>query len=135
CQVWQQHGQRGKFGQTRTASQGSRTSRKRGQRAIRASASLQRSPVDIMTTRTTASTDLFRHVTADKAALYRTIMDVFAAAKRQYRLQLRPDEVLAEGRWEQTRPAREELGQALNQLAEWGNLESQPDMARVATLN
>jgi len=88
-----------------------------------------------MTTRTTASTDLFRHVTADKAALYRTIMDVFAAAKRQYRLQLRPDEVLAEGRWEQTRPAREELGQALNQLAEWGNLESQPDMARVATLN
>ncbi len=62
-------------------------------------------------------------------------MDAFAAAKRQYRLQLRPDEVLAEGRWEQARPTREELAQALNQLAEWGNLESQPDMARVATLN
>lgn len=88
-----------------------------------------------MTASPTASTDLFRHVTADKSALYRTIMDVFAAAKRQYRLQLRPDEVLAEGHWEQGRPTREELGQALNQLAEWGNLESQPDMARVATLN
>lgn len=38
-----------------------------------------------MTTITAASTDLFRHVTADKAALYRAIMDVFATAKRQYR--------------------------------------------------
>ena len=36
--------------------------------------------------------DLFRHVSAEKAAFYRCIMDVFAAAKRQYRLQLRPDE-------------------------------------------
>jgi hypothetical protein len=26
--------------------------------------------------------DLFRHVSADKAQLYRTIMDAFAAAKR-----------------------------------------------------
>ena len=43
--------------------------------------------------------ELFRHVSAEKAAFYRCIMDVFAAAKRQYRLQLRPDEVLAEARW------------------------------------
>jgi len=42
------------------------------------------------------SAELFRHVSAEKAAFYRCIMDVFAAAKRQYRLQLRPDEVLAE---------------------------------------
>lgn len=42
------------------------------------------------------SADLLRHVTADKAPLYRSVMDVFAAAKRQYRLQLRPDEVLSE---------------------------------------
>jgi hypothetical protein len=40
------------------------------------------------------SADLFRHATADKATLYRSIMEVFAAAKRQYRLQLRPDEAL-----------------------------------------
>ena len=44
------------------------------------------------------SAELFRHVSAEKAAFYRCIMDVFAAAKRQYRLQLRPDEVLAEAR-------------------------------------
>ncbi len=83
-----------------------------------------------------ASADLFRHVTADKAALYRTIMEVFAAAKRQYRLQLRPDEVLAEADWRgQVPPAQEEITAALAQLAAWGNLESQPDMTRVSTLN
>jgi hypothetical protein len=37
---------------------------------------------------------LFRHVSADKAALYRAVMDTFAAAKRQFRLHLRPD-----GQW------------------------------------
>jgi uncharacterized protein (TIGR02677 family) len=81
------------------------------------------------------ATALFRHVTADKAALYRAVMNVFAAAKRQYRLQLRPDEVLAEAIWEGAPPTREELGLALAALTEWGNLESQPDMARVATLS
>lgn len=88
-----------------------------------------------MTTITAASTDLFRHVTADKAALYRAIMDVFAAAKRQYRLQLRPDEVLADAAWSGAPPTQEEVAMALAQLAAWGNLESQPDMARVATLS
>ncbi len=88
-----------------------------------------------MTTITAASTDLFRHVTADKAALYRSIMDVFAAAKRQYRLQLRPDEVLTDAVWSGTPPTQEEIAMALAQLATWGNLESQPDMARVATLS
>lgn len=81
------------------------------------------------------SADLFRHVSADKAALYRCIMDVFAAAKRQYRLQLRPDEVLAEGKWPDTPPRIEEVNAALAQLGAWGNLESQPDMARVSSLS
>lgn len=78
---------------------------------------------------------LFRHVSADKAALYRAVMATFAAAKRQFRLHLRPDEVLAEGSWT-TAPAPriEEVQAALTQLAEWGNLESQPDTARVASL-
>lgn len=79
--------------------------------------------------------ELFRHVSAEKAGVYRSIMGVFAAAKRQYRLQLRPDEVLAEARWPAAPPRIEELNAALTQLADWGNLESQPDMARVATLN
>lgn len=78
--------------------------------------------------------ELFRHVSADKADFYRCIMDVFAAAKRQYRLQLRPDEVLAEGAWPGIPPRIEEVNAALAQLTEWGNLESQPDTARVASL-
>lgn len=79
--------------------------------------------------------ELFRHVTTEKAAFYRSVMDVFAAAKRQYRLQLRPDEVLAEADWSGTAPRIEEVNTALSQLAEWGNLESQPDTARVSSLS
>lgn len=81
-----------------------------------------------------ASADLFRHVTADKAAFYRAIMAVFSAARRQYRLQLRPEEVLAEADWLGLPPSREDVALALAQLTDWGNLESQPDMARKQTL-
>lgn len=78
--------------------------------------------------------DLFRHVSADKAQLYRVIMDAFAAAKRQFRLQLRPDEVQLEAQWQGVPPALDEIGLALSQLAQWGNLESQPDTARVSSI-
>src|SRR6266568_4531542 len=81
------------------------------------------------------SAELFRHVSAEKAAFYRCVMDVFAAAKRQYRLQLRPDEVLAEARWPDGPPRIEEVNAALTQLAAWGNLESHPDTARVSSLS
>jgi uncharacterized protein (TIGR02677 family) len=81
------------------------------------------------------SAELFRHVSAEKAAFYRCIMDVFAAAKRQYRLQLRPDEVLAEARWFDAPPRIEDVNAALTQLAAWGNLESHPDTARVSSLS
>ena len=81
------------------------------------------------------ASDLFRHVSAEKAAFYRAIMDVFAAAKRQYRLQLRPDEVLAEARWPGEPPRIEEVNAALAQLADWGNLASHPDTARVSSLS
>lgn len=81
------------------------------------------------------SADLLRHVTADKAPLYRGVMDVFAAAKRQYRLQLRPDEVLSEANWPDGVPRIEEVNLILAQLAQWGNLESQPDTARVSSLS
>jgi uncharacterized protein (TIGR02677 family) len=79
--------------------------------------------------------DLFRHVSAEKAVLYRCIMDVFAAAKRQYRLQLRPDEVLAEAKWQGPAPRIEEVNAALAQLTAWGNLVSHPDTARVSSLS
>lgn len=78
--------------------------------------------------------ELFRHVGTDKAALYRAIMDVFAAAKRQFRPYLRPDEVLREAGWAGDTPALDEVRSALAQLVEWGNLESQPDTARVASI-
>jgi uncharacterized protein (TIGR02677 family) len=85
-----------------------------------------------------STAELFRHVSADKAALYRAVLDVFAGAKRQYRLQLRPDEVQAEADWAgmhpYTQPGTEELAAALTQLVAWGNLESQPDIARVTNL-
>ena len=78
--------------------------------------------------------DLFRHVSAEKAAFYRSVMDAFAAAKRQFRLHMRPDEVLAEADWRGAPPRLEEVQAALAQLSEWGNLESQPDTARVASI-
>lgn len=71
--------------------------------------------------------------------LYRSVMDCFAAAKRQFRLHLRPDEMLSEGNWApvagQAAPRIEEVQAALSQLTEWGNLESQPDMARVTSIS
>jgi uncharacterized protein (TIGR02677 family) len=80
------------------------------------------------------SAELFRHVSAEKSDFYRCIMDVFAAAKRPYRLQLRPDEVLGEAPWSGMPPRIEEVNAALAQLTTWGNLESHPDTARVSSL-
>src|SRR5699024_1307717 len=74
------------------------------------------------------------HVSADKAPLYRAVLATFAAAKRQFRLHLRPDEVRAEALWSETVPSLEEVQQILAQLAEWGNLRAQADTARVATI-
>ena len=85
---------------------------------------------------TTSDHDLFRHLGADKADLYRRILAVFAAALRQYQLQLRPDEVLAQGDWAAgALPRIEDIQAALTQLSTWGNLEAQPDMARVSSLS
>ncbi len=85
---------------------------------------------------TTSDHDLFRHLGADKADLYRRILAVFAAALRQYQLQLRPDEVLAQGDWAAgALPRIEDIQATLTQLSTWGNLEAQPDMARVSSLS
>jgi uncharacterized protein (TIGR02677 family) len=78
--------------------------------------------------------DLFRHVSADKAAQYRAIMDTFSAAKRQFRLQLRPDEVQMESDWQGEAPSIDDIQLALAQLAAWGNLEVQPDTSRVSSI-
>ncbi len=71
---------------------------------------------------------------ADNAPVYRAILDAFAASKRQFRLHLRPDDVLAEAVWPAGPPTMESVQQALGQLVNWGNLQSQPDTARVATI-
>jgi uncharacterized protein (TIGR02679 family) len=49
-------------------------------------------------------------------------------------LHLRPDEVQVEAEWQGAAPPLEEIQLALTQLAEWGNLESQPDTARVSSI-
>jgi uncharacterized protein (TIGR02677 family) len=83
----------------------------------------------------TETSALFRHVTADRADLYRAIMEVFALSKRQFRLHLRPDEVRSEASWPEGRtPSLELVQQALSQLSEWGNLSAQPDTGRVASI-
>lgn len=94
-----------------------------------------------MSSRTLPSTAsaLFSHVVADNAPLYRAILDAFAAAKRQFRLHLRPDEVLGDARWQGAAPHFaaphfDVVQAALAQLVEWGNLQAQPDTARVATI-
>lgn len=78
--------------------------------------------------------ELFRHVTVDKAARYRAVMEAFAAAKRQFRLHLRPDELRAEAHWPGAQPDDAEVQTLLDALVEWGNLQAQPDTARVSTL-
>jgi len=77
---------------------------------------------------------LFSHVIAENSPHYRAILDLFATAKRQFRLHLRPDDVLAEARWPDAPPSLESVQNALGKLVEWGNLQAQPDTARVSTV-
>lgn len=79
--------------------------------------------------------NLFRHVSTELAGNYRAVLDVFSAAKRQFRLHLRPDEIRTEAQWPGARPAIEQVQQLLGQLVEWGNLSAQADTARVASID
>lgn len=84
---------------------------------------------------TTNAADLFRHVSAERAPAYRAVLEAFAAAKRQFRLHLRADEVRAEAAWPDGRtPTLDEVGSVLTQLVDWGNLRAQADTARVTTI-
>lgn len=83
---------------------------------------------------TPSERDLFRHVSADKAPLYRAVMEAFAAAKRRYLPYLRADEVQSEAAWPGEPPSLDEVSAMLAQLADWGNLEAQPDTARVSSI-
>jgi uncharacterized protein (TIGR02677 family) len=73
----------------------------------------------------------FAHLTAPHAALYRSIMSVFAQAKQRFTVHMRPEDVqqaLADP------PVPAALGDALGSLVEWGNLRADPDTSRVTTV-
>ena len=72
---------------------------------------------------------VFAHLVAEKAVVYRTIMDVFARSREQFVIHLRPSEVARDADCEPD--AAEE---ALRQLVDWGNLERTRDAEAVGTL-
>lgn len=82
---------------------------------------------------------IFAYATEPNARLYRAVLGAFVAAKERFRLHLRPSEVLEALR--ETPLADESVDldsvdAALRQLSspDWGNLESHPDTALVATV-
>ncbi len=72
----------------------------------------------------------FRHVHATNAATYRDVLGAFAAAREQFLVHLRPDDVASE----LGRPRDDELDAALAQLVTWGNLRATPDTSRVGSV-
>src|SRR5438094_5509440 len=79
---------------------------------------------------------VFEYVTAEKAPMYRAVMRVFMDSKERFALHLRPTDVLA---GISATPSLEPVDLSavevlLNQLCDWGNLESHPDMADVTTV-
>ena len=83
----------------------------------------------------------FAYVQAEKAPLYRAVMGVFIDAKARFALHLRPRDVAAalkkavpDGIFQGEGDTESSVETALVQLVEWGNLESHPDTAEVATV-
>lgn len=72
----------------------------------------------------------FNHVVAEKAPLYRAVMGAFVEAKAHFTVHLRAEDV-------QERVADyalETVQAALSQLVQWGNLQADPDTARVTSI-
>ncbi|HEX7488468.1 MAG TPA: TIGR02677 family protein, partial [Anaeromyxobacteraceae bacterium] len=77
----------------------------------------------------------FRYVTAENAPTYRALVEVFAAAKERYEIELRPAQVkerLARSGLHHQLESDAELDRHLDQLAEWGNLQRAHDTSAVA---
>jgi uncharacterized protein (TIGR02677 family) len=72
----------------------------------------------------------FTHLSVPNAALYRSLLLIFARAKERFIVHLRPEDVAAELRID----ADEPLTQALEQLVAWGNLRADVDTSRVTTV-
>ena len=78
----------------------------------------------------------FAYVTAEKAALHRAIMRVFMESKERFALHLRPQEIFDAvcNCGLQKSPDETEIESALEQLCEWGNLQTRPDTSDVNTV-
>jgi uncharacterized protein (TIGR02677 family) len=79
--------------------------------------------------------NVFAHLTAEKAALYRAVLGVFARAKGRFVIHLRPGDVgegLEEALGERMDDTQVEA--MLQQLTGWGNLNSHPDTSEVMTV-
>lgn len=83
---------------------------------------------------TSSSHRVFAHLNAERASLYRGILEAFVRGKERFALHLRPSDVeralAATGQAEEASV----VGTALGQLVEWENLEAHPDTADVATV-
>ena len=76
------------------------------------------------------------YVTAEKAPVYRAIMRVFMESKERFTLHLRPQEIVdaVRRRGFEEIPDQTEIESALEQLCEWGNLQTRPDTTDISTV-
>jgi uncharacterized protein (TIGR02677 family) len=79
--------------------------------------------------------ECFTYLTVEKTGLYRAVMEVFSDAKAEFRLHLRPGDVLQRLRERGLSiGVDEEVEAALDALVRWGNLQSYHDTAEVNTI-
>lgn len=76
----------------------------------------------------------FSYLTVDKAAVYRTIIQVFADAKAEFTLHLRPAQVRESLHAHEWALEADEVEAALQQLESWGNLQSYQDRSDAPSL-
>lgn len=76
----------------------------------------------------------FSYLTVDKAAVYRTIIQVFADAKSEFTLHLRPAQVRESLHAHDWVLEADEVEAALQQLESWGNLQSYQDRSDAPSL-
>lgn len=72
----------------------------------------------------------FAHLAVPKARRYRAVLEAFSAAREAFIVHLRPEELAAR----LDEPLSDALTSELDRLADWGNLRTLPDTARVATV-
>lgn len=79
--------------------------------------------------------DVFNHLNAPNAETYRIIMRTFVAAKSEFQLHLRPQEVRDKVEASYPGGVNDGVESALQQLCAWGNLEAHTDTADAHTVD